>query len=208
MKVEKIIPIYDGEVILIKEFCDLINQKEESADVLEFGTGGGRLVNYIASNISKERKIFTFDGFVGLPETSKVIPEKSGWNKGAYCFNEEDVRRQLNCYPNVFIEKTMTWDLKHPNEYGISKIVAANMDLDLYEGTLDGLRFIDKCVWTTLLLRFDDWGAHPHQNASEIDEHEKSAFFDWITETDYEYMIDKKLVDLTNGQQSIINVTR
>jgi len=102
----------------------------------------------------------------------------------------------------------MTWDLKDPIDYGISDIIAVNMDLDLYEGTLDGLRFINNCVWGELLLRFDDWGCYPHQIATEVDAHEKAAFFDWIEETKYSYVINEKLTNQSNGLQSIIVIKK
>jgi hypothetical protein len=193
---------------LIKEFCDLINQNNENGDILEFGTGSGSSSDFIANNTDKKRKIFTFDGFQGLPETKKHIPVGTGWERGAYCHDEANVRNYLKKHQNVFIEKTMSWDLKKPEEYNIGKIIAANMDFDLYEGTLDALRFIDKCIWTTLLLRFDDWGCYSHQIASEVDAHEKAAFFDWIEETKYQYIINNDLVQRSRGLQSIIIVTR
>lgn len=194
--------------ILLNEFCSFINQIKEPGDVLEFGTGSGGSTSIIANIISKKRKIFTFDGFEGLPETKKGIPAGTGWEKGKYFYDINQVKNRLKHYENVFIEKTMTWDLKDPKEYNINKIIAVNMDLDLYEGTLDALRFIDKCDWITILFRFDDWGSYPHQIASEVDAHEKAAFFDWIHETKYQYIIDDNLVKTSFGLQSIIIVKR
>ena len=86
---------------LIREFCDLINQYDESGDVIEFGTGGGTSTNSIASDISKERKIFTFDGFQGLPETKKGYPINTGWAKGVYCYDENVVKEFLKQHSNV-----------------------------------------------------------------------------------------------------------
>lgn len=193
---------------LIKEFCDLINQNEEVGDVLEFGTGRGSSTDFIANNINKQRRIFTFDGFQGLPKTTKGYPFRSGWEKGAYFFDGNEVRNRLKEHPNVFVEKTMTWDLKNPDKYGIGKIIASNMDLDLYEGTLDGLRFISKCIWNKVLLRFDDWGATSEQIADEYDRHEKSAFFDWIEEMKYKYQINEDLLNKSGKMQSIIIVVK
>lgn len=189
--------------ILINEFCDIINRDNEFGDVLEFGTGNGDSASIIAPSVGEKRKLYTFDGFQGLPETKKGIPIGTGWEKGAYCYDVNKVKDRLKYYNNVIVEKTMTWDLKTPNEYGIDKIVAANMDLDLYEGTLDALRFINKCNWNVLTLRFDDWGAYSYQIASEVDAHEKAAFFDWINETGYQYEII-----LTTGLQSVITVKK
>ena len=193
---------------LLRELCELINKTEELGDVLEFGTGGGGSANLMGERISKERKIFTFDGFQGLPNTKKIIPQGTGWIKGAYSYDEVETRKSLEHHLNIIIEKVMTWELKNPNEYGIDRIIGANMDLDLYEGTLDALRFISKCTWNKLFLRFDDWGCYSFQISSEVDAHEKAAFFDWIKENNYQYEIDKKLLDWAQGRQSIITIIR
>jgi len=193
---------------LLREFCELINQSNEPGDILEFGTGGGGSSDLMAGKVDKNRKIFTFDGFQGLPETNKVIPQGTGWVKGAYFYNEDETRNSLKQHPNVIIEKTMTWELKTPAEYGIDKIVGVNMDLDLYEGTLDALRFIDKCSWNKLYLRFDDWGCYSFQVATEVDEHEKAAFFEWVTENNYEFDINEEYLNFAEGRQSLITVRR
>jgi hypothetical protein len=192
---------------LIREFCDLINQNNEQGDVLEFGAGSGTSTENIASNIGIGRKIFTFDGFQGLPESNRAIPR--GWEKGAYCYDENGTRERLKRFSNVSIHKTMTCDLKSPSEYGIGKIIASNMDMDLYEGTLDGLRFISRCEWNMVILRFDDWGATPpDQIAEEYDRHEKAAFFEWIEKMGYKYQIDENLLNRSENLQSIIIVMR
>ena len=194
--------------ILIHEFCQQLNTITELGDIVEFGTGGGTSTNTIASLVDKKRNIYTFDGFQGLPKTNKGVPKGTGWEEGNLFFNENLVRNFLQNHKNVFIEKCMTWELKEPRDYGINKIIGANMDLDLYEGTLDGLRFLDKCEWESILIRFDDWGNYPHQIASEVDAHEKAAFFDWIGENEYQYMINMELTNRSQGLQTIIKVSR
>ena len=198
----------DIQMPLLREFCELINESEEPGDVLEFGTGGGGSGDTIAKIIKKERKLFTFDGFRGLPETKKVIPNGTGWVIGAYSFDETETRKSLEHHSNVVITKAMTWELKDPNEYGIDKIIGSNMDLYLYEGTLDALRFMDKCTWNTLHLRFDDWGCYVFQIASEVDQHEKAAFFDWIKETNHQYEIHEERLKWAEGRQSLITIKR
>jgi len=58
------------------------------------------------------------------------------------------------------------------------------------------------------VLRFDDWGCYSHQVAAEVDEHEKAAFYDWIRETKYEFVIDDRLLQLSEGRQCIVYVNR
>lgn len=143
---------------LIKQFVNEINTNPQFiGDILEFGTGSGSSTAKIASAFNRG-KIFTYDGFVGLPKTNKVIPAGTNWGEGNYNFSEESTRNTLRNFQNITVEKCMMDNLKTPKEYGITKISGVNIDLDLYEGTLDALYFMDKCEWSNVLIRFDDWG--------------------------------------------------
>lgn len=196
---------------LIYEFLNEINANKDKfiGDCLEFGTGSGSSAKIIAENLG-DVKIFTFDGFVGLPKTNKVVPRGTPWNEGDLKFDEASTRGLLSPFKNVIVEKTMTWELKEPNQYGINKISAVNMDLDLYEGTLDALYFMDKCEWTNILLRFDDWGYYVNttQIKEEVEEHEKAAFFDFINEKKYNYTFYENYNVLSDYKQVIVEVNR
>ena len=102
----------------------------------------------------------------------------------------------------------MSWDLTNPEDYGIDEICAVNLDFDLYEGTIDSLRFIQKAKWKKIVIRFDDWGAYDNQVKEEVDAHEKAAFYDWIKETSYSFEELTELTKLSKGLQSIFFVTR
>jgi hypothetical protein len=196
---------------LIYEFLNEINANKNKfiGDCLEFGTGSGGSTKVIAENLG-DIKIFTFDGFAGLPKTNKVVPRGTPWNEGDLKFDEASTRGLLSPFNNVIVEKTMTWELKEPNQYGINKICAVNMDLDLYEGTLDALYFMDKCDWTNILLRFDDWGYYVNttQIKEEVEEHEKAAFFDFINEKKYNYTFYENYNVLSDYKQVIVEVNR
>jgi hypothetical protein len=196
-------------MMLLNEFCQMLTQLnfKYKGDVLEFGTGPANSTRFLGSSLT-DRRVLTFDGFVGLPETKRGIPTNTEWYVGNYAYDYNTIKNQLAFLPNVEVYQRMSWDLIDPKEFNITKISGINIDFDLYEGTIDALHFSDKCEWDSLLVRFDDWGAYPHQVASEVDAHEKAAFYDWIAETNYKY---NELVDLTtraNGLQSIFEVTR
>lgn len=194
--------------ILIYEFCNLIqNDKELIGDILEFGTGSANSTDIIANNTS-DKKIFTFDGFVGLPKTEKGIPQGTGWEEGNLKFSYDNAVSILSKYEKVKIVKCMSWELNHPSDYNINEISSVNFDFDLYEGTLDALRFVDKCKWKKILFRFDDWGAYKFQIAEEVDRHEKAAFYDWINETGYSFEEYKNYTNQSQGLQTIILVKR
>jgi hypothetical protein len=173
---------------LIPEFCHEINTDNNlTGDIIEFGTGSGNSAEVMNSLFNGNKKIFTFDGFAGLPKTHKVVPQNSGWHEGGLFHSEEQARLKLKNYKNIVITKTMMSDLQDPSYYGIKKVAGANMDLDLYEGTRDALNFLDKMDWKNVLLRFDDWGANPYQSQKEYDEHEKTAFYEFVQQKNYSY---------------------
>lgn len=190
------------------QFCELINNdKTYTGDIVEFGTGSGYSGKIIAKNVP-DKNLITFDGFVGLPKTNKVVPMNTPWGEGQLKFDYESTKSVLSEFKNVTIHKKMSWELDSPSDFGIENLSAANFDFDLYEGTLDGLRFIQKAKWTKILLRFDDWGSYSHQIASQVDEHEKAAFYDWINETGYNYKEFVNLTAVSSGLQAIFEVSR
>jgi hypothetical protein len=195
---------------LINNFVYEINNNPEFVgDILEFGTGSGNSTLRIGYGFNKG-KIFTYDGFVGLPKTNKVVPVGTNWEEGNLKFSEQATRDKLRPFNHIIVEKCMTWDLKTPKEYGISRISGVNIDVDLYEGTLDALNFMDKCEWTNVLIRFDDWGYYvgTEQIKEEVDQHEKAAFFDFIERTNYKYSFYEDLCKSTDYRQTLIKVSR
>ena len=194
---------------LIFEFTQIIKNQNLKGDILEFGTGGGVSTQRIAGQYSGG-KIHTFDGFVGLPKTNKVIPKGTGWYEGELMFSESETRDRLKYHSNVIVTKCMTWELKEPSEYNINKIAAVNMDLDLYEGTVDALNFMDKCVWDEILVRFDDWGYYEgtDQIKEEVDEHERAAFFEYVKDKGYKYDFYDELNKTTNNAQILVKIYR
>lgn len=195
---------------LIEEFVEFIKADTSLNDgcILEFGTGSGRSTYRIASQI--DRTIHTYDGFSGLPKTEKVVPRGTGWEEGALFFDEQVTRKLLEPHTHVTVHKCMTFDLKEPVDYGITKICGANMDLDLYEGTVDALQFIDKCEWETLIIRFDDWGHHNDgiQIKEEVDAHEKAAFYEWLNETGYTAETSYEINNKSENRQAVFRITR
>jgi hypothetical protein len=195
--------------ILLEHFVHQVETDKTLNDgiVLEFGTGSGRSTAFLASGI--KGPIQTFDGFQGLPKTEKGVPTGTGWEEGELFFDEQVTRNSLKHFLNVTVHKCMTYDLKDPSEYGITKIRGVNLDLDLYEGTLDALRFIDKCEWSSLILRFDDWGHYEGiQVREEVEAHEQAAFRDFLEETGYLSFTNPEINQLSGNRQSIYKIMR
>lgn len=194
---------------LIEEFVEFINNDASlnNGCILEFGTGSGRSTGRIAQGTN--RTIHTYDGFSGLPKTEKGVPVGTGWEEGALFFDEQTTRDYLSKYTNVNVYKCMTWDLKDPAEYGIDEISGVNIDVDLYEGTIDALRWASKCKWNTLIIRFDDWGHYEGiQIKEQVDAHEKAAFYEWLQETGYDAETSEDLNNRSENRQAIFKVIR
>lgn len=181
----------------------------EPGDVLEFGTRSG----FTALDLAREnrhRTVFTFDHFKGLEQSRQPIPLNSGWEKGAFALGVGDtgpirqpqtideVKQVIGQEKNIVLHIEDIHLLKDPSQYNISKIVAVSIDVDIYEPTVSSLKFVDKCIWNTLFIRFDDW----HGHEPEYDFHERLACQEWILGNNYQFSV------IENGSASCLIVKR
>ena len=176
------------------EYADKIKDLSGEGDILEFGVcSGGTIVPIAQAN--PERSVFGFDHFEGLEKTSQPIPDYSGWESGAFRVGDPkyvwipqtigDVIQKCSVAPNITLIVEDVHKLKEPSSYGISKIAAVHIDLDIYEPTVSALKFIDKCEWDDIYFRFDDW----HGHEPDYDYHERKAFKEWLDLHGYKYEI-------------------
>jgi hypothetical protein len=194
IEIDNIFPNWKNtEVCSIEKFAQKIKDLEEG-DIIEFGVASAQTTIEIAKN-NPDRKLFAFDHFLGLEVSQKPIPSHSGWHEGAFRVGDPDyphipdtiegVVKKLEIYPNVKLFVEDVHELKEPSDYGIGKIVAVNVDVDIYEPTVSSLKFLDKCEWDKLYIRFDDWHGHDPQ----FDNHERLATKEWLDKTGYKFDI-------------------
>jgi hypothetical protein len=194
IEIDNIFPNWKNtEVCSIEKFAQKIKDLEEG-DIIEFGVASAQTTIEIAKN-NPDRKLFAFDHFLGLEVSQKPVPSHSGWHEGAFRVGDPDyphipdtiegVVRKLEIYPNVKLFVEDVHELKEPSDYGIGKIVAVNVDVDIYEPTVSSLKFLDKCEWDKLYIRFDDWHGHDPQ----FDNHERLAAKEWLDKTGYKFDI-------------------
>ena len=88
--------------------------------------------------------------------------------------------------------------LDDPSSYGITKISAVHIDVDIYEPTVSSLNFIDKCEWDEIYMRFDDW----HGHEPDYDQHERLACKEWIDRNGYKVNV------MRNGLHGELIVSR
>lgn len=176
------------------DFARRINSLGGDGDIVEFGVCSGSSITRIAE-FNPDRKIFGFDHFKGLEETSQPTPEYSGWISGAFAVNDpnntwipktvEEVLQKCSRFPNISIFIEDVHEMKKPSQYGIGKIGAVHIDLDIYEPTVSALNFLNRCEWDEIYFRFDDW----HGYEPDYDFHERKAFREWLDFNNYKYEI-------------------
>ena len=117
--------------------------------------------------INPDRRIHGFDHFEGLEKTSQPTPDYGGWFGGEFEVGGSDYQQSyerviddLSQFDNIGLVVEDVHKLKDPDEYEISKIAAVHIDVDIYEPTVSCFKFIDKCEWNKIYIRFDDWHGH------------------------------------------------
>jgi hypothetical protein len=185
---------------LIRNF-DSDNTK---GDILEFGVACAGTIRDIAP-INSGKTVYGFDHFKGLEQTKQETPDYAGWYKGAFRLEGSEYRQTYDrvvedCaqFPNITLVVQDIHELNEPSDYGIAKISAVHIDVDIYEPTVSSLNFVDKCEWDEIYMRFDDW----HGHEPDYDQHERLACKEWIDRNGYGVNV------MRNGLHGELIVTR
>jgi len=185
---------------LIRNF-DSDNTK---GDILEFGVACAGTIRDIAP-INSDKTVYGFDHFKGLEQTKQETPDYAGWYKGAFRLEGSEYRQTYDrvvedCaqFPNITLVVQDIHELNEPSDYGITKISAVHIDVDIYEPTVSSLNFVDKCEWDEIYMRFDDW----HGHEPDYDQHERLACKEWIDRNGYGVNV------MRNGLHGELIVTR
>ena len=117
------------------------SQQELDGDMAEVGVYQGGSAKIIC-DVKRNRKLFLFDTFKGLPELSDIdtLFGKKHWKKNQ--FNDtslEAVKDYLSSYENVQIIKGEF--PKTADSIGDSKFSFVHLDVDLYRSTIECLKF-------------------------------------------------------------------
>jgi len=173
---------------LNKEFLDNC-KKHGNGTILEFGTFSGYSAKWIAERWKTSNgKLITIDGWKGLPKSEKTLPSNGVWKEGAFTGNKAKVEKDLSIFENVEMIDSWINQLDVPKKYNVGAVIGANIDVDIYESTMDSLLWLDKCDWLNneVIIRFDDWD-HPGtpQFRNEVAQHNKLAWADFLSKTGY-----------------------
>ena len=117
-------------------------------------------------------RFFGFDSFAGLPETPTSPPARKGgdgtaFEAGNYACSEDEFRSilasngvdmtKVELIPGFYSE-SLSEQLK--TKLGLETAGIVNIDCDLYESTVDVLRFVTGLLRGGTVLLFDDWLAY------------------------------------------------
>lgn len=149
----------------------LLNIQEEGL-CLEFGVYKGDSINYIAEKL-KNRKIFGFDSFKGLPENWRTEFEQGAFN----VVEMPKVASNVELIPGFFSDALPVFNASH-----IEKIAFIHMDCDLYSSTVNVFENIEDKLMAGSIIVFDEFFNYPGWKEGEY-----KAFQEMIERTGYQY---------------------
>lgn len=134
--------------------------KRIPGDIVECGCYRGASAYFMATEVPSDVPIHLFDSFEGL---SKVGAEDAGpcggdsyWSAGDLATNETAVRATLNSFQNVRIYKG--WIPARFPEVADRDFRLVHIDVDLYQPTLESLKFFYERVNPGGVIIIDDYG--------------------------------------------------
>lgn len=186
-----------------------INMSEGvEGDFMEFGVQSGDSFNSIINfmnehELFKNRRLFGFDSWEGLPEEEYGVEIYGSWFKGNFKANYEDVKICIDLFKtknNISDDRIVlvkgwfkdTLNEKFIKDNNISKLAFANIDVDLYISCKEVLEFIIPLIHKGTIIRFDDW---TNSNQGEF-----KAWNEFILK--YPFLYEKR----DNGYEQIITI--
>jgi len=116
-----------------------ISTNKLSGAIVEIGAFNGCSAKLISQNKIKSKEFYVIDSFEGLPEETE-IDRQSGFKKGDYKANLEDVKAYLSAYENVKVLKGFFPQVNSEKLENLS-FSFVHLDIDLYAPTLECLEF-------------------------------------------------------------------
>jgi O-methyltransferase len=182
--------------------------QEKLGDYLEFGVYvGGSLacMHHVLDDLRLDHvRLFGFDSFEGLPETTRTdtTSEVENWQPGDFK-SPYDVTRENLTQTGVDWDRTIlvkgwfddTLTREFQQQHGVSKASIIMVDCDLYSSTKTALEFCAPLIVDEAIVFFDDWlpatlgqknlgekrafheflDAHPYFTAVELDTYRPDA---------------------------------
>lgn len=151
----------------MEKIFEFVKYNQIEGDYLEFGCCGAHTFRYAHDRIRKilrsDIHMFAFDSFDGLPEPKDidVHPDfrKSQFSQSKKEFvsilDKHGVSRKIYTTVEGYYNKTLHEETAR--NIGLKKAAVVWIDCDLYESTVDVLRFITPYLQTGTVVVFDDF---------------------------------------------------
>lgn len=125
-------------------------------DVLEAGTHEGSSAALLATAFSEPRRtVFTFDSFEGMSAPTAI--DGTFWAAGDLAGREEEARRKLGAFGEQVVIRR-GWIPEVLSSVEDRSFCFVHIDVDLYQPTLDTLRFVESRVTSGAAIVCDDYG--------------------------------------------------
>lgn len=167
----------DAERSFARQLLDEFDRNKVVGDIVEFGVAGGGWLGVLADwreSAGSPRRMFGFDSFEGLPDTTSA--DLDCWSKGMYAYDIETVGKNLKVDSRPWLELHKGWfsdSLRRDAAQQITQIAYARIDCDLHASTLDCLAYLSSRLVDQGLLVFDDWTYDPAKG-------ETRSFLEWL----------------------------
>lgn len=185
-------------------------------DYLEFGVCHGTSMNcmnqVLASHKMKNVRLFGFDSFEGMPESTKS--EDGSWYPGQFKSELDETRFFLTKngidWKKTWLTKgwfsdTLTENFK--KEHQLKKASIIMIDCDIYSSAKESLNFCASLILDKTIIIFDDWNS---DNLADQNQAEKQAFTEFLQENPHlhaEEFGEYKYLGRTNGILFVVTNT-
>ncbi|APA16224.1 hypothetical protein SS1G_10415 [Sclerotinia sclerotiorum 1980 UF-70] len=142
-------PAFDNKFNLLSHAIQLA---KSDGLFLEFGVGAGETINHIAMQIDKDRIVFGFDSFTGLPETWRT-----GFVEGKFAQSTlPAVPYHVTLIKGIF-DDTLPAFL----ETNLGPVAFLHVDCDLYSSTKSLLKQLAPRICEGTIIVFDEYFNFP-----------------------------------------------
>lgn len=165
--------------------CCVQATKEVEGDIAEVGVSSAGSAKLIAE-LKGEKKLHLFDTYEGLPEPKDI---DRGFMKKQYACSLESVRRYLDPYDGITFYKGIFPSTSEPIQDRTFSFV--HLDVDLYDSTLNALKFFYPRMMSQGILISHDYSTFPGVH---------KAFDEFFSDK------QERVVELTTSQCLVIKI--
>lgn len=172
---------YPEILALCRDLYDKLELDAVPGVLIEFGVADGYWLSAMLDHMEKTNTIrgtWGFDSFEGLPVPHPVY-DGPKWKQGQFATGLDRAQSAVraDCRPHVRLMKGWFQEtLRSSTAQEIGQVAFAKIDCDLYESSVECLRFLDDRLSDGAVLMFDDW---THSLAYG----ETRAFVEWARST-------------------------